>query len=694
MRKRILSLLCVLALCLGLLPVTALAAAPSGQVLYVGGVQISSTGYWTTDSAGNVTESTAGETPTDNYIHYDAGNNILTLHNATIKKELELNESIVGGTYISGSAIGVFNQSGNAELTIDLVGTNTIANVSGGIYVLANSNGGATLTITGNGSLTTEGSGFGSHSGISVLSIAGNANLTINNVDVTATNSNAQGIRLQPSESASATLAVNGGSLTASGSKGIDYQFGAGETGSGTPSLTVSGNAIVRVNGGIINRSTTDLQIGAGSSGSNGGIVFDGSAGTVYGTVELQNELTINEGGTLTIGDGASLTVPSGKTLTNNGTVTTTGSGTLTNSGTINNSGTLPETISGNPPPKITTASLPDGKEYTAYNETLQADNTPTQWSVTSGSLPAGLTLNSGTGVISGTPTAAGTYNFTVTATNGNGSDSKAFTLTVTQTSSYFEISTAGVADQLYIHRGSKTANLHFHREPRFYAWIGFDTGVWYGQGKYDDSNPGDLFYVQGRKGQLHGAIGPDFGPVTGYIPKKYIHFENVQNPGLDNYSVNVYPWPVIRLADLFLLYAEALNEAEDTETNREKAMVYIDKVRSRAGLKGVEESWTNYSRNPGKFQSQVGLREIIHQERLIELAFEGHRFWDLRRWKEAIDAYRTPIESWDLEQREPQFYYRKKVVMNQVFGLKDYFWPISNANLRVNPNLEQNIGW
>ena len=257
-----------------------------------------------------------------------------------------------------------------------------------------------------------------------------------------------------------------------------------------------------------------------------------------------------------------------------------------------------------------------------------------------------------------------------------------------------FEISTAGVADQLYIHRGSKTANLHFHREPRFYAWIGFDTGVWYGQGKYDDSNPGDLFYVQGRKGQLHGAIGPDFGPVTGYIPKKYIHFENVQNPGLDNYSVNVYPWPVIRLADLFLLYAEALNEAEDTETNREKAMVYIDKVRSRAGLKGVEESWTNYSRNPGKFQSQVGLREIIHQERLIELAFEGHRFWDLRRWKEAIDAYRTPIESWDLEQREPQFYYRKKVVMNQVFGLKDYFWPISNANLRVNPNLEQNIGW
>ena len=66
-----------------MLPVTTLAAAPIGQVLYVGGVQISSTGYWTTDSDGNVIASTAGETPTDNYISYDAENNVLTLHNAT-----------------------------------------------------------------------------------------------------------------------------------------------------------------------------------------------------------------------------------------------------------------------------------------------------------------------------------------------------------------------------------------------------------------------------------------------------------------------------------------------------------------------------------------------------------------------------------------------------------------------------------
>ena len=78
MRKKIVSLCMALALCLSLLPATALAAAPDYQVIYVGGVKISSTGYWTTDSDGNVTAYTSGDTPTDNYIQYDVANNTLT----------------------------------------------------------------------------------------------------------------------------------------------------------------------------------------------------------------------------------------------------------------------------------------------------------------------------------------------------------------------------------------------------------------------------------------------------------------------------------------------------------------------------------------------------------------------------------------------------------------------------------------
>lgn len=98
--------------------------------------------------------------------------------------------------------------------------------------------------------------------------------------------------------------------------------------------MTVSNNAIVRANGGIANTSSTSIQYGTGN-GENGGIVFDGSAGTVYGSVTLQDDLTIGAGETLTIGDGASLTVPDGKTLTNNGTVTVEEGGTLTNNGSL-----------------------------------------------------------------------------------------------------------------------------------------------------------------------------------------------------------------------------------------------------------------------------------------------------------------------------------------------------------------------
>ena len=326
MKKRILSLLCVLALCLGLLPATALAAAPIGQVLYVGGVQISSTGYWTTDSDGNVIASTAGETPTDNYIHYDAENNVLTLHNATIKNELEFNESIEGGTFISGSAIGVFNKSGNAELTISLVGTNTIANVGKGIFVLASSasTGSSNLTIQGDGSLNAS----ASQTGIWVQSNGNNAALCVENAEVTASPDGAvkNGVLVQAKDGSDVSLTVNGGSLTASVNANIWFQFGSGVSGSGTPTVTVSNNAIVRANGGIANTSSTSIQYGTGNK-ENGGIVWNGKDGTVYGDVTLQENLTIGEGESLTLDDGASLdtngklTVDGG-TLTQNGTVT------------------------------------------------------------------------------------------------------------------------------------------------------------------------------------------------------------------------------------------------------------------------------------------------------------------------------------------------------------------------------------
>ena len=324
LKRKTLAALLALSLLASLLPLgaqPALAVAPIGQVLYVGGVQISSTGYWTTDSDGNVIASTAGETPTDNYIHYDAENNVLTLHNATIKNELEFNESIEGGTYINGSAIGVFNQSGNAELTISLVGTNTIANVGKGIFVLARSasTGSSNLTIQGDGSLNAS----ASQTGIWVQSNGNNAALCVENAEVTASSGDPfkNGVLVQAKDGSDVSLTVNGGSLTASVNANIWFQFGSGVSGSGTPTVTVSKNAIVRANGGIANNSSTSIQYGTGNE-ENGGIVFDGKNGTVYGKVELQEDLTIGEGESLTIGKDASLNTGSHEVIVNGGTLT------------------------------------------------------------------------------------------------------------------------------------------------------------------------------------------------------------------------------------------------------------------------------------------------------------------------------------------------------------------------------------
>ena len=416
MGKRLLSLCMALALCLGLLPATALAAAPSGQVIYVGNVNVTSGGYWTTGNDGTVTVFTGEGTPADNFIHYDATNNVLTLHNAAIKKGLDYSESIQGGTYIPGSAIGVFNQNDASKLTIQLEGSNAIENVSTGIYVLAHSSstGDASLTITGSGSLDTSGS---YNPAIKVQSNGGDATLSIENAKVTATaSSSGGGVLVQSKNNSSVSLTVEGGSLTATGTgsgnygAGIQLLFGSGDSGSGTPSLNVSNNAIVRASGnagGIASNASAATPSGTG-------IVFDGGTGTVYGSVTLQEDLEIGEGESLTIPDGASLNTGSHEVIVNGGTLT--GGDKIT--GTVKYA------------PTITTESLPNGTVNEEYSQTLAATGSDTiTWSVTSGSLPDGVNLSGN--AISGTPTTAGPSTFTVTATNAYGSASREFTLTI-----------------------------------------------------------------------------------------------------------------------------------------------------------------------------------------------------------------------------------------------------------------------
>lgn len=256
-----------------------------------------------------------------------------------------------------------------------------------------------------------------------------------------------------------------------------------------------------------------------------------------------------------------------------------------------------------------------------------------------------------------------------------------------------YNLRTATEAEKYYIKTGEQTAALHFDREPRFYADLGFDRGVWYGNGSSSDGNFNSdaALYVKGLAEEMAARAGLDNYSITGYYAKKLVNYQGVVNTSSGVYSAVTYPWPEFRLADLYLLYAEALNEVSGPTS---EALYWINKVRERAGLSTVEEAWTNYSSEPTKYTTKSGLREIIHQERLIELAFEGHRFWDLRRWKTAHNVVTGTVRGWDIDQKEAESYYRSKILYNQVFQLRDYFWPLKETDLQQNRNLIQNPGW
>lgn len=241
---------------------------------------------------------------------------------------------------------------------------------------------------------------------------------------------------------------------------------------------------------------------------------------------------------------------------------------------------------------------------------------------------------------------------------------------------------------KLYLAPGETTAKLHFAREPRFYSSLAFDRGAWVGNGTDSDSP----WYVRARIGEPAYKLGERwmYG-ITGYWPKKMINVESeISQSGWFTYKT--YPFPVIRMADMYLMYAEALNELNGPS---DEAYRYIDMIRERAGLKGVVESWRDNSTTPNKPGAQEGLRSIIHRERLIELAFEGERFWDLRRWKEAKSLMNDPIRGWNtLSIGDATDWYTINTYFVQEFKVRDYLWPISEHDLLTNTHLVQNPGW
>jgi hypothetical protein len=247
---------------------------------------------------------------------------------------------------------------------------------------------------------------------------------------------------------------------------------------------------------------------------------------------------------------------------------------------------------------------------------------------------------------------------------------------------------TPGDNEGSYIANGQITAGMHFHREPRFYAYLGFDRGFF--ELATTTSDGGKTFdYLRNRPGEVGNASG-----MASYVPKKIIAFETAgsQNDVNKQYTAHDYRFPLIRLEDLYLLYSEALNELKPQPDG--EVYKWIDEVRAHAGLKGVVESWAHASYFPNAPANKAQMRDIIRKERLIELAFEGQRFWDLRRWKIADQYWSLPPKRWGETQDPNEFYTPEEYGPERQVTFRDYLYPLSEIDLRTNANLVQTYGW
>ncbi|WP_022824505.1 RagB/SusD family nutrient uptake outer membrane protein [Hymenobacter norwichensis] len=168
----------------------------------------------------------------------------------------------------------------------------------------------------------------------------------------------------------------------------------------------------------------------------------------------------------------------------------------------------------------------------------------------------------------------------------------------------------------------------------------------------------------------------------TGYYLRKFMaDFSN--NTTYTNQSHN---FPLFRYAETLLTYAEALNEVGRTEN----AVTQLIDLRRRAGITAGTNS--RYGIKAGITQAEA--RELIRNERRIELAFEEHRFWDVRRWKIGETALNGPLFGVQIVRNGTALTYNRQQVSTMTFRSNLYYMPIPYDETTKNRNLTQNPGW
>lgn len=209
-------------------------------------------------------------------------------------------------------------------------------------------------------------------------------------------------------------------------------------------------------------------------------------------------------------------------------------------------------------------------------------------------------------------------------------------------------------------------------RDPRFYKTVLYNGVTW-----QDETL--DLTYDENE--ELSGLHRKNKGYTrTGYYVRKYLP-EEVKDKSTNTAYHN---WVFFRLAEMYLNYAEAINEAEDSPANRTLALAAVNKIRNRVGMTDLPSDL-----------NQQQLRERIWNERAIELSFEEHRWWDARRWLKATDWFGGPMYEMEIRKDDQgNLTYEEKAFFNRVYQSYMNLYPIPVAELRKNSLYTQNPGW
>lgn len=217
-------------------------------------------------------------------------------------------------------------------------------------------------------------------------------------------------------------------------------------------------------------------------------------------------------------------------------------------------------------------------------------------------------------------------------------------------------------------------------------------------QGHYDDSDPcanrdprlaASILYhgaswgngiINVVKGQRDNPNGNANATPTGYYLRKYIP-ENILSV---NHSGSSYRnWIIIRYAEILLNYAEALNESGGS---RDDVLNSLQPLRDRVGL-------TLKLVNRNDLQTRAEIRNFIRKERTVELAFEDHRTWDVKRWDVAEKALARSIIGIEVTMDGNACRYMRKIVQDRVFTEKMYLYPIPESEV-WKTNIQNNPGW